>query len=292
MPRAPLVLVLGLTCAACSSSETDAPPAEVPLVIDRSPLGGDRPVEPFVPESYDGTPMPLVILLHGYSATGVVNDWIFGFAEAYEEQRFILLRPDGERDAAGNRHWNGTDACCAFDADDPPDDVAYISGLIDEARDRYAIDRVAVVGHSNGGFMAHRFACDRADEVDAIASLAGMTYADPADCTPSEPVEVLHMHGVADETVLYEGGTDLGGMPAVYPSAEETVATWASLNGCAAPPAPTGSADYSDVDPGEETTVHTADGCPVVLWEMEGVGHVPGLNRSWRDDVLAFLLGR
>ena len=283
-----LLFAVGLALAGCGSDEGEAP---APVVIDRSPLGDDRPVEPFIPASYDGSPIPLVILLHGYGATGEVNDWIFGLSEVFEEERFILLRPDGTRNDDGRRFWNATDACCAFDAD-APDDVAYLAGLIEEARARYDIARVAVVGHSNGGFMAHRFACDRAELVDAIGSLAGVTFADPAACQPSEPVAVLQMHGVDDDTVLYEGGEDLGGMPAVYPSAEETVATWAALDGCATSPSPGGAADYSDFAEGDETTVHQAPDCPVVLWEMAGVEHVPGLNQTWRDDLLRFLLDR
>ena len=40
----------------------------------------------------------------------------------------------------------------------------------------YNVDpgRVCLIGHSNGGFMSHRFACDRADLVAAIVSLAGV----------------------------------------------------------------------------------------------------------------------
>ena len=45
------------------------------------------------------------------------------------------------------------------------DDAGYILNLIDEARLRFnvAADRVYLFGHSNGGFMAHKMACEHAD---------------------------------------------------------------------------------------------------------------------------------
>jgi polyhydroxybutyrate depolymerase len=49
--------------------------------------------------------------------------------------------------------------------------------------------------------MAYRMACDHADQVAAIVSLAGAMYEDTARCTPSEPVGVLQIHGTADDTI-------------------------------------------------------------------------------------------
>ena len=70
------------------------------------------------------------------------------------------------------------------------DDVAYVGGLIDEALRTWPVDpkRVYIVGHSNGDFMAHRLACERADVVVAIAGLAGAGIAiDGSGCSPSKP---------------------------------------------------------------------------------------------------------
>ena len=58
------------------------------------------------------------------------------------------------------------------------DDVGYLRALVREALEVRPIDpdRVYVFGHSNGGFMSYRLASELADEVAAIAVLAGSSH--------------------------------------------------------------------------------------------------------------------
>ena len=49
--------------------------------------------------------------------------------------------------------------------------------------------------------MAHRMACDHADAIAAIVSIAGATFLNPDDCAPSEPVSVLQVHGTNDAVI-------------------------------------------------------------------------------------------
>ena len=85
--------------------------------------------------------------------------------------------------------------------------------------------------------MTFRMACADADRIAAIVSLAGATFAKSADCRPTEPVAVLDIHGTADDTVTFTGGT-LEGFSSTpmsaFPGAEKTVETWAEYDGCAA----------------------------------------------------------
>src|SRR5262249_9298088 len=140
------------------------------------------------------------------------------------------------------------------------DDSAYLSSLIDEIKARYTVDpkRVYFVGHSNGGFMSYRMACDHADQIAAIGSLAGAMWADTSKCKPSQPVSVLEIHGTADADVLYNGS--VGGK---YPDAVTTVEDWATLDGCSL--MPDNSAPPLDLDSslmGAETTVQRyTQGC-------------------------------
>src|SRR5258706_3929439 len=83
------------------------------------------------------------------------------------------------------------------------------------------------MGHSNGGFMSHRLACD-APRIAAIVSLAGAVWNDPSKCKPAGPVSILEVHGNADLTINYNGGQKKG---YTYPPAHTTVATWAGKNG-------------------------------------------------------------
>jgi polyhydroxybutyrate depolymerase len=287
-----LALFLPALLAACSSAE----PAPAPLEqepIDLSPLGGDRPVEPYVPASYKPeTPAPLVILLHGFGASGLLQELVFRLREVSEERGFLYLMPDGTLDADGKRFWNATDACCNRYGSEV-DDVAYLRALIAEAKERFSVDpkRVYLVGHSNGGFMAHRMACDEAGAVAAVASLAGSTWLDPARCKPSEPVAVLQIHGTEDTSVLFEG--ELTSAEIGYPGADETTARWAELNGCDPTPQSAAPIDFSpDVDGPETTITRFTAGCDgasgAELWTMVGERHVPGLSKSFSPAIVDF----
>jgi polyhydroxybutyrate depolymerase len=204
----------------------------------------------------------------------------------------LYLTPDGTLNADKRRFWNATDACCDFGGTGV-DDVGYLRGLIDEAKARFSVDprRVYFVGHSNGGFMSFRMACDQAGVVAGIASLAGSTWLDPAKCNPSEPVSVLHIHGTEDDTVLYDGEPG----PPGHPSARATVAEWAKRGGCdAAPDTAAPNLDLSaDVEGAETEIERYSKGCDpgggAELWTMKGEGHLPGTNDTFSPAIVDFL---
>ncbi|MBK8941965.1 MAG: hypothetical protein IPM79_31270 [Polyangiaceae bacterium] len=259
--------------------------------------GADRPVTVKVPPGYDpASPAPLVILLHGYGATGFLQDVYLELGRAAMERGVVFAAPDGTRDSLGRAFWNATDACCDFE-DSGPDDSAYLASLVDEISAAVAIDpaRVFFAGHSNGGFMSHRFACDHAEVVAAIASVAGAMHVDPTDCAPSEPVSVLQVHGTLDDTVLYEGGESVPASGELepggpYPSALETAGTWVEQDGCDATPTEGEPVDLDVSLDGAETTVSAWGSCDenvaVELWTIEGGTHIP----IFYDDVGGVIL--
>ena len=108
--------------------------------------------------------------------------------------------------------------------------------LIEEIKIALTVDRrrIYVTGHSNGGFMSYRMACDHADTVAAIASLAGATYLDPTACSPSTTAHTLQIHGTFDTVINYGGGCIVGG--GCYPGAIDTAETWATYNACSLTP--------------------------------------------------------
>jgi polyhydroxybutyrate depolymerase len=255
----------------------------------------DRPYEVFVPSSYDeADAAPLVLLLHGYTSTGDVQEGYFGFQVLAEERGFLYVHPDGTKDAAGNQFWNATDACCDL-ASAGVDDSAYLLSIIEQVQADYNVDpkRIYLAGHSNGGFMSYRMACDHADKVAAIVSVAGATFNDPAACDPSEPVSVLQVHGTDDATIGYEGGV-IRLRNASYPSADTTRATWAAYNGCGTT---VDSADnILDLEArldGPETSTASSAGCPsgiaADLWTINGGGHVPAISATFSADIVDFL---
>jgi polyhydroxybutyrate depolymerase len=253
-----------------------------------------------VPASYDASrPAPLLILLHGYTSSGDEIDTYFDLAAAAERAGFVYAAPDGTKDSRGNRFWNATDACCNFDRS-TVDDVAYLTSVIAGIQGKLAIDpkRIAVAGHSNGGFMSYRMACDRADLVAGIVSLAGETFADPADCAPSEPVSVAQVQGTADEVIHFDGGGPLTDVSRPYPGAEATAAAWAKNDGCGAKAsALNGKIDVDrdlvdGSDPAETTVQAWSDcqaGSTVQLWTIPGGHHSPALTPAFADAVVGFL---
>ena len=66
------------------------------------------------------------------------------------------------------------------------DDTSYIAGLIKETASQINIDksRVFLFGHSNGGFMAHKLACDHSEMIAGIISLAGAMHNNIDLCKP------------------------------------------------------------------------------------------------------------
>lgn len=248
-----------------------------------------RPFTLHVPDGYDPAQgAPLVLGLHGYTSNPAELDSYLGLTAAAEARGFLLALPGGLIDAAGDQYWAAVDGGCCDLMDAGTDDSTYLSHVISAVTAAYRVTRVAVVGHSNGGFMAHRLACDHADQVDAIGSIAGPLGDDPALCRPTEPVTVLHVHGDADPTVGYLGGWGAS-------SAQVTAETWAVLDACA--PTPT-VGEPKDVDqdlPGEESTVQVwdqgcADGSQVQLWTVVGGEHVPSLTAGFRSALLDVVL--
>jgi len=312
MRKIALPLASAMILAGCVSTSASAPagkpsaalPAPPPNPVADVVVGGDRPVTVHVPPGYDPSrPAPLLILLHGYGSDGKSHDAYFHLGTLAARRGFLYAYPDGTRDTTGSRFWNATDACCNFDRSGV-DDVAYLDNLITEIEAKLKVDpkRIDIVGHSNGGFMSYGYACAHADRVAAIISLAGATFANPADCAPVAPVAVLQIHGTADDTVGFYGGslTGLGSGRAVsaYPGAEATVATWGRYDGCDDTPVATTEHVDVDADIGaagqpDESTVTERSGCKpggaVELWMIPGGGHAPNLSDAFPKAALDFL---
>ena len=252
-----------------------------------------RPYDVFVPSTYNGSSaLPLVMSLHGYTSSGALQDRYFNLQPLAEERGFFYIHPDGTKDVAGNRFWNATDSCCDLRSTGI-DDVAYLTAIIDQASQKYRVDpkRVYVVGHSNGGFMSYRMACDRSDRIAAIVSLAGSTFADTKRCNAAQPVSVLQVHGTSDGVIPYRGG-QIQGHP--FPAAEQTVSTWATIDGCSATPSV--SATTRDLDTrleGAESTASTFSNCEkgtsVDLWTINGGAHSPELSPAFSSGIIDFL---
>ncbi|WIM92925.1 PHB depolymerase family esterase [Actinoplanes oblitus] len=287
-----------VTVACGSGSSAGKPSASAPAVLPSSGTGtaeiGGRQVTVHVPDSYHpDRPAPLVIGLHGYSSDAREFESYMRLTPESDRRGFVYAYPDGTTDDRGNRFWNATDACCAFSSPET-DDSGYLSQLISTMRATYRIDssRVYLIGHSNGGFMAFRMACEHADQVTAIVSLNGASWTDAARCRPSRPVSVLAVHSSADETIAFGGGQING---VAYPSAATTITQWLGYDRCAATGRDAAPLDLVTDLPAAETSVRAytqgcAGGSTVREWTIDGGTHVPRLTSTFATAVTDFMV--
>lgn len=273
-----------LALLACGTSE----PEDTGPTYDPNPpeiVGGDRPATVVLPDDYDiSQTYPLVMMLHGYGADSTVQDIIFGLGNRAEAGEMILIKPDGNVDGNGKQFWNAATECCDF-GNTGVDDSGYLAGLIEEAKTLYPIEHVSLVGHSNGGFMSYRMACDHPDLIDRIAPLAGTMSTIATECASTDPVRVLHMHGTADTTIAYESTTGHNG-------AVDSLAYWTDLAGCTGP-TDGGNVDHLNSVDGDETSIQIWD-CPdgdMQLWTGTGGDHIYlNSNETYKADLAAWLV--
>ena len=254
-----------------------APAATAPAAgterVELSSGGEERWYDRLVPSGYDGTPVPLVIDLHGYLSGAETQAAISGFGAHAEREGFVLATPQGNSDLP---YWNATPE------PDLPDDVGFVADVIDDVSATVCIDpdRVYVDGFSNGAFLASLVACELSDRVAAIAAVAGLLV--PEGCAPSRPVPVLAIHGSEDRYVPPDGGAG----PALadlewsddsraafaglaFGDVTEAAATWAELDRC--DPTPTRSEVSAEV--GLTAYGDCAGGAAVDLYVVDGGGH-------------------
>ncbi|MYC93147.1 MAG: hypothetical protein F4X15_16930 [Gemmatimonadetes bacterium] len=276
-----LLAILAVATAACerdpAPTEPDPPANEAIRTI-----GGARPATMIRPLDYAaGTPLPIVIALHGFTSNAADTDRYFGLSRRIDTDDIALILPNGTRNPDGLSFWNATDFCCDGYGSGV-DDVGYLNSLVEEAGQHIVPDGVYLVGLSNGAFMSHRMACESMPGLRAIASVAGTTFDDPEVCEGAGPLSVLHIHGTADEVIRYGGGSGLGGTR--YPGARETVERWAARAGCDLDASE--SLSRLDLDrflEGAETTRRRygegcADGIRVELWTIQAGPHVPAFD--------------
>jgi polyhydroxybutyrate depolymerase len=233
-----LALVLTATIAACTSQGRTVSPAVPDHLVTAD--GRTRTFVVHVPDPLPSGPLPLVVALHGGTGSAAQFQRTSGFDTLADERGFLVVYPDGVgngADEAALRTWNAGD-CCGPAVKKQVDDVGFIGALVDLMERTFDIDPGAVfaTGHSNGGFMSDRLACELADRIVAVGfQSGGLTV---PTCSPSRPVSVVHIHGSADQNVLVDGGVGPDGISKVdFPPLAESMRRVSAAMGCASDPA-------------------------------------------------------
>ena len=226
------------------------------------------------PEGIEKTkPAPLLMVLHGSAGSGedMMTVTQRGFERLADKEKFVVVYPD-----ALERRWN--------DQGGTVDDVGFLLAIVDKLVADGLVDknRIYVAGISNGGMMAQRLACEQADRIAGIATVAGgLPEPLQATCKPARALPVLVIHGTEDPIVPWSGGAvagfeDFGKVL----SARETAKFWAANNRCGDGGVIAAEPDRDPKD-GTRVKMEVFASCPagaaVKLAAVEGGGHTwPG----------------
>jgi poly(3-hydroxybutyrate) depolymerase len=151
-------------------------------------------------------PVPVVMTIHGLLGNAKQHLTQTQWADAADREGFIVVAPNGRRS------WDNSQGSA---------DVEFVRDVIADVRMRNCVDarRIYVTGHSNGGFMTNRLACESGDLFAAAASYAGGDVdgfpqespctgdgldADGAPVPGFAPVPIGMWHGDDDAIVSYQ----------------------------------------------------------------------------------------
>lgn len=269
---APL-LVLALLGSLAGCRHSDPPPAVDPpptgTSTQRLTIGGvTREFRLFVPSlvvpsllatSSRPDPVSLVVMLHGGLGTAEQAENSYGWDAEAERKDFVVAYPDGI-----GRAWSVGGGCCGEPGRTGTDDVAFIEAVVANVSGRLPINpsRVYATGMSNGALMSYRLACE-SRVFAAIAPVAG-TLLGP--CPTPKPVSVLHIHGLADESIRFDGSPGNGLAKIDGPDVPSTVDIWRTADRCQPPTVVT-------ADSVTTSRAICADGREVTLITIAGAGH-------------------
>lgn len=236
-----------------------------------------RRYEVHLPNPNPTNAMPVILAIHGATGSLDVYRKVANLEPLAAREGIIVVYPEGTR--LGNiLLWNAG-ACCLPGVRDQPDDVEFILHVLKDVERRFPVDRTRIyaVGMSNGAMMTYRLATEAPAKFAAVATVAGPMAL--RQFHPRAPISIMHIQS-KDDPVLPFAGRRLPPIP--LPSGQKTVQRWVDYAHCPDKPvietvrhAPQGEPAAWQAT--RERWSPCAGGTEIVLWQLEGAGHVwPG----------------
>lgn len=229
----------------------------------------ERTYHLYVPPSYSPEePAPLVLSLHGRGSTGQRQMDGSGMNEVADREGFLVVYPN-----AIDRSWSNHAELT----------VGFVDSILDDVRRSFAVDstRIYATGASQGAVVTYLLGVERPHLFAAIAPNAGLrpSLADgglhpvPVPNLPSRPMPLMHVHGTADATIPFYGGSG-------FPSVDATLTEWSDSNQCEPTPS------SIELEGAESVTLFQYENCDeytaasgethaaeVALYQVNGGGH-------------------
>ena len=159
--------------------------------------------------------VPVLFALHGYGSSALSHLTYTNYFSLADANNFIVIYPQGTTTDTLSSHWN----VGGWTSKSTRKDIEFIDTVIDLIKDKIQIDQTRIYssGMSNGGYMSYSLACNLNNKIAAIASVTGSMTPDNFDnCTPSNPISVLQIHGLQDLIVPYIGSSGSKSIPDVW----------------------------------------------------------------------------
>jgi poly(hydroxyalkanoate) depolymerase family esterase len=256
-----------------------------------SNAAGSLSYEVYVPSTYaPGTPVPLVVAMHGCSQTAEQFRNLTGFDKLAEAKNAIVVFPEQSSGANQASCWNFfKPEHMQRGAGEP----ALIAGITQRVQEQYSIDpkRIYAAGLSAGGAMASVMSATYPDVFAAAGIGSGCEYAAGAECAGHQSADpegagreahkAMGAHARVMPVIVFQGEEDTT-VPVI--NAQQLVEQWQATNDWADNGARDGSipAAPSDIVKGavpngrSYTVAHYSDGHGgefAQYWLVHGMGH-------------------
>jgi predicted esterase len=191
-----MIATLLLVCAPLAS------PADDPE--RRQPAADARAHQPFawtsegglryvwwLPEDYDGErPTNLTVILHG---TGLDYRWgLWNNPPGTFRPNDVVVSVDGPTPNGESRLFMGNEK-----------DADAVHAFLEEMRATFAVERVFLYGHSQGGFFVVYYAGEHPEDVTGVVAHASGAWSWSKTGKPVRKVAIAFLHGSADPVVPY-----------------------------------------------------------------------------------------